>query len=213
MKIIPSPLVKELRGRAAGAVCADWRGVNYARGYNPKPANPQSAGQLLTRASMKRITQLWQHLPAVLQAAWALHAKGQPFSGSNAWAMANVTDQIADALLAGAPSNPAEFPLATCTAGTILATSFVLTWTAGDAVATHKVAVLVLKDVHPINPAAVVEADAIPVKWVPESALVSALTYTVAGLVTATDYVWFAMAYDPATGLVSKSLSGKVTTA
>jgi hypothetical protein len=187
--------------------------VNYARGYNSKPHNPQSTDQKLTRASLKRITQIWQHKALLLQEAWNLHAKGQPFSGANAFAKANVHDQIADTLLAGTPSNPAEFPLASCTAGTIAATSFILTWVAGDAVATHKVYVTVLKDVHPTNPAAVLEADAIPVKDVAEAALVSALTYTVAGLVTATDYVWFVAAYNPATGLLSKSLSGKVTTA
>lgn len=212
MKIIPSPLVKELRGRAAGAVCANWRGVNYARGYNAKPANPQSADQQVTRASLKHMTQIWQHLAAIIQAAWNLHAKGQGFSGANAFAKATVHDQIADAFLQLTPSNPAEFPLATCTAGTITATGFTLTWTAGDAVATHKVCVQVYKDVHPITPEAVVEADAIPVKNVPEAALVSALTYPVTGLVTATDYVWFASVYNAATGLLSKSIGAKLTT-
>lgn len=213
MRIIPSPLVKELRGRAAGAVCADWRGVNYARGYNPSPHNPQSADQKLTRAALKKMTQIWQHMNALIQAAWDKHAKGQPFTGNNAFTRANVHDQIADIFLTMQPSDPEEFPIASCTAGTILATSFVLTWVAGDAVATHKACVQVYKDTHPTDPAAVDETDAIPVKNVPEAALISALTYTVAGLVTATDYVWFICAYDPATGFMSKSLSGKVTTA
>jgi hypothetical protein len=209
MKIVPSPLVKELRGRAAGAVAAVWRGVNYARGYNAAPANPQSATQQLTRASVKKMTQIWQHMNATVQAAWNKHAKGQGFSGVNAFLKANVTDQIANIFLTMTPSDPDEFPLASCSSGTILATSFVLTWVAGDAVATHKVNVQVYKDTHPTDPASVNETDAIPVKNVIEAALVSALTYTVSGLVTATDYVWLI----PTTGYMSKSLSGLVTTA
>lgn len=213
MKIVPSPLVKELRGRAAGAVAAVWRGVNYARGYNAAPANPQSASQKLTRASVKKLTQIWQHMNATVQATWNKHAKGQGFSGVNAWMKANVTDQIADIFLTMAPSDPDEFPLASCASGTILATSFILTWVAGDAVATHKVCVQVYKDTHPTDPAAVNETDAIPVINALEAALVSALTYTVTPLVTATDYVWLIAAYNPTTGYMSKSLSGKVTTA
>lgn len=213
MKIVPSPLVKELRGRAAGAVAAVWRGVNYARGYNASPANPQSTDQKLTRASLKKITQVWQHLSATVQAAWNKHAKGQGFAGVNAFLKANVHDQIADIFLTLTPSDPEEFPLATCVSSGILATQFTLTWTAGDAVATHKVSFFVWKDTHPTDPAAVLEADAIAVEAVLEKALVSALTANVTGLVTATDYVWMVCAYNPATGFMSRSLSGKVTTA
>jgi hypothetical protein len=212
MRIIPSPLVKELRGRAAGAVAAVTRGVNYARGYNSKPANPQSAAQKLTRACMKLLTYIWQHADARFKAAWDLFAEGLPTSGVNNWVKGNAVSLIAADLAVRTPSNPAEKPLATLALGATAPTTQVITWTPGDAVATHHVEVSVLKDVQPTDPATVDENDAIPKFASTATVLVSAATITATGLVTATDYVAFVSVYDVATGFLSKSLKITFTT-
>ena len=212
MRIIPSPLVKELRGRAAGAVAAVTRGVNYARGYNSRPANPQSADQQLTRACMKLLTLIWQHADVRMRNAWDLFAEGLPTSGVNNWVKANAHGLIAADLQLRTPSNPAQKPLATLTLGATAPTTQVITWTPGDAVATDKVEVAVYKDVQPTDPATVDENDAIA-KFVSTGAvLVGAATITATGLITATDYVAFISVYDAVTGLLSKSLKITFTT-
>lgn len=213
MRIVPSPLVKELRGRAAGAVAAVTRGVNYARGYNSKPANPQSANQKLIRAVMKLITLIWQHSDVRFRAAWDLFAEGLPTSGVNNFVKGNAAALFAAALVLRTPSNPDEKPLATLALGATAATTQVITWTPGDAVATHHVEVAIYKDVQPTDPATVDENDAIAKFVSTGTILVSAATITATGLITATDYVAFVSVYEAATGELSKSLKITFTTA
>jgi hypothetical protein len=212
MRIIPSPLVKELRGRAAGAVAAVTRGVNYTRGYNSRPANPQSAGQKLIRACMKLITLIWQHSDARFRAAWDFFAEGLPTSGVNEFTKGNAAALYAASLAIRTPSNPDEKPLASLALGAVTANTQVLNWVAGDAVATHHVEVSVLKDIQPTDPATVDENDAIPKFSSTGTVLVSAGTITATGLVTATDYLAFISVYDAATGYLSKSLVIPFTT-
>jgi len=212
MRVIPSPLVKELRGRAAGAVAAVTRGVNYVRGYNSQPANPQTADQKKIRACMKLLTLIWQHADARFSAAWNLFAEGLPTSGVNEWVKANAAALYAAALSLRTPANPEEKPLATLALGAVTATTQVVTFTPGDAVATHHVEVAVFKDVLPTDPATVDENDAIAKFTSTATVLVSAGTFTATGLVTATDYVAFVSVYDAATGFLSKSLAISFTT-
>lgn len=212
MRIVPSPLVKELRGRAAGAVTAVARGVNYARGYNSKPANPKSADQKKIRACLKLITLIWQHADVRFRAAWDLFAEGLPTSGVNNWVKGNAKPLFDLALAIRTPSNSAELPLATLALGAVTATTQVVTWTPGGAVATHHVEVAVFKDVQPTDPDTVDENDAIAKFTSTGTVLVSAGTITATGLVTATDYIAFVSVYDVATGLLSKSLAIKFIT-
>jgi hypothetical protein len=211
MKITPSPLVANLRGRAAGAVCALWRGVNYARKYNPSPSNPQSAGQKLTRASLKHLTNIWIHLVTAYKDAWDKFAEGLQMSGFNAFMQANLHDQIADCMLKGSPSNPSVHPIQNL-AIAVDADGGTVTWTAGDAVATDKLHILVLKDVHPITPAAVVESDSLPIKSAPEAALVSALTYDLSGVGSGVDALLIAAVEKLSTGELSIGNVKKFTT-
>jgi hypothetical protein len=212
MKLIPSPLINQVTGKGGGAVAATWRGVNYARGYNPKPANPQSAAQQLTRASLAVLVKIWQHMDSWMQAAWEKAAEGLPKSGYNMLLEANVAAQIAAYSTVLTPSNPDEFPLSSLSLGATLATSQVINWVLGSATGTHKVEVQVFKRDHPTDPAAVTEAMGIPAFESHDTVLASALTATATGLVTATDYRAFVSVYDSVTGYLSKSLYIDFTT-
>jgi hypothetical protein len=212
MKVTPSPLVRDLRGKGAGAVCANWRGRNYARGYNAHPKNPQSAPQKLVRASMSLLVKVWQHLTATPVAAWNHAAKGMAASGFNMFVKANRKLQAATVWGVFTPSNPDEFPLATVTAGTLTATGCTLSWTPGSAVATHKVEIAVYKKDHPIDPAAVTEAMGIPAFTDHDTTLVSAGTKAVTGCVAASTYEAHVAVYNATTGYLSKSLVVEFTT-
>jgi len=211
MKITPSPLVARLTGRAAGAVCASWRGINYARKYNPSPSNPQSASQSLTRASLKHLVNIWVHLPAALKAAWNLFAEGLQSSGYNQFMKANLSDQITDCMLKGTPSNPGVLPIVDL-AIAVDADGGTVTWDAADATGTDKLHIVVLKDVHPITVAAVDEADAVPIASTPEAVLVSAETYDLSGVGSGVDALLIAAVEDLATGELSIANIEKFTT-
>lgn len=70
-------------------VYSKWLGRPYVRRY-VIPANPNTAGQQLTRNTFKFLNGLWQFLPASSIAAWTLYAKVNRFTPRNGWLKANV---------------------------------------------------------------------------------------------------------------------------
>jgi len=69
-------------------VYAEWKGRPYARRY-VIPANPNTAGQQLTRNTFKFLNALWQFLPAASIAAWQLYATVSRFTPRNGWLKQN----------------------------------------------------------------------------------------------------------------------------
>lgn len=69
-------------------VYAEWKGRPYARRY-VIPANPNTAGQQLTRNTFKFLNALWQFLPAASIAAWGLYATVSRFTPRNGWLKQN----------------------------------------------------------------------------------------------------------------------------
>lgn len=70
-------------------VYASWRGVPYARQL-VKPANPQTAGQTLTRNVFRDLTQLWKLAPSLAQTPWTANAAGRPYTNRNKFLSANI---------------------------------------------------------------------------------------------------------------------------
>ena len=69
-------------------VYAEWKGRPYARRY-VIPANPNTAGQQLTRNTFKFLNALWQFMPAASIAAWQLYAVVSRFTPRNGWLKQN----------------------------------------------------------------------------------------------------------------------------
>ncbi len=199
-------------GKAGGAVAAAWRGVPYLRKHNPAPANPQSAGQELTRASLMVLVNAWKHMPARWQAAWNTFAEKLSRSGYNCFVKANLTLQRTDVWLQASPSNPRVFPIITLAAVDAGVQKVTATWLAGDATPTDKVEIAIWKDYHPITRAAVIEASAIPVFVESDTTLVSALT-KVNMTTGAGDFVVAVAVYDAVLGELSIIGMVKVTVA
>jgi len=212
-RLVLGPIVSDAAGKMGGMVFSKWRGVAVGRKLNPSPANPDSADQKLTRASVSLVTKVWQHMPAVFKAAWDLFASKLGMAGVNAFAKLAIHDQWAAAWKQAAPARTGRFPLATLALGAGTATTQVITWTLGDAVATDKVEVAVYKKTQPLTPAAVDENDAIAKFTSHNTVLVSAATITATGLVTGTPHRAHISVWDAVTGELSKSLYIDFTTA
>lgn len=71
-------------------VASHWKGIAYMRRY-AVPANPQTAGQTMTRSVFHWLVQVWKLLGANTQAAWTLAAKGQNKTNRNIFIGLNVT--------------------------------------------------------------------------------------------------------------------------
>lgn len=79
---------------AAGAIAktqvySRWRGIPYARRY-VVPANPQTAGQTLTRSTFAMLREMWKLNGTLGRAPWDLFATGRPFLGLNSFIGENV---------------------------------------------------------------------------------------------------------------------------
>ncbi len=72
-------------------VYSSWRGVKYARRY-VIPANPQSTEQTSTRSVFSWLNGVWKQLDPSVQSAWALFAKGRPFTDRNGWISQNLAN-------------------------------------------------------------------------------------------------------------------------
>lgn len=55
-----------ITGKIANTIYAVVKGVNIARAYNPEPANPQTAGQIESRAKLKLLSQLAKQLSPII---------------------------------------------------------------------------------------------------------------------------------------------------
>ena len=61
-----------------------WKGRPYVR-QRVTPANPNTAGQQLTRNTFTWINNVWKNASALLTAPWDLYATGQVLTGRNAF--------------------------------------------------------------------------------------------------------------------------------
>jgi len=66
-----------------------WKGRPYVR-QRVTPANPNTAGQQLTRNTFTWINNVWKNAPALLSDVWDLYATGQVLTGRNAFVGQNV---------------------------------------------------------------------------------------------------------------------------
>ena len=82
MKVILSPLVAGLSGKAADAVAAKWKGIQYIRKHTI-PHNPKTAAQVTQRSYFARMAVWFRSLPSALTAALDALAVGQGKSGYN----------------------------------------------------------------------------------------------------------------------------------
>lgn len=69
-------------------VYSSWRGVPYARAM-VKPANPNTAGQKLTRNTFAFLNNVWKLAGADAIAPWNANASGRPYTGRNKFISAN----------------------------------------------------------------------------------------------------------------------------
>ena len=81
-KLTFSPLIADIRGSAADAVFAGWKGRPYVR-RKVIPANPKSPAQTKVRESLARIPPLWRSLDAALRARQNEYAVSYSMSGYN----------------------------------------------------------------------------------------------------------------------------------
>lgn len=86
-------------------VYATWRGVPYARRH-VIPANPQSAGQMLTRNTFGWLTQVWKLASADFIAPWNAYAQGKPLAGRNAFIGQNVKALRSEVLISDMIASP-----------------------------------------------------------------------------------------------------------
>lgn len=69
-------------------VYSHWKGRPYVRQY-VVPANPDTAGQKLTRNTFRYLNRLWSYLPPGATGAWTLYANNQRYTARNGWLSAN----------------------------------------------------------------------------------------------------------------------------
>lgn len=85
-----APLLSfEASGQIAGTqVYASWKGRPYVRRYTI-PANPNSAGQQLTRNTFKWLNNVWKFMPGSAIAGWQLYADSSRITDRNAFLKIN----------------------------------------------------------------------------------------------------------------------------
>lgn len=130
MKVTPSPLVSEMRGKTAGLVAATWKGIQYVR-MHVIPGNPQTAAQTAVREAFARCVTLWRSLSGPFKTWLDTYYSDYAMSGFNGFIRLNRTLEDADALLKPVPDSPyqpapegAAFATGAGAAGTID-----ITWT------------------------------------------------------------------------------------
>lgn len=69
-------------------VYSSWKGIPYARRYT-QPANPQSAGQVMTRSVFTWLNFVWRTAPADFVAPWQAAVVGRPLIDRNLWIKQN----------------------------------------------------------------------------------------------------------------------------
>jgi hypothetical protein len=69
-------------------VYSTWKGRSYVRRY-VIPANPNTAGQQLTRNTFRFLNRLWQYMPAGAVGAWDIYADNSRFTARNGFMKQN----------------------------------------------------------------------------------------------------------------------------
>jgi len=189
-----------------------WRGINVIRAYNPKPANPNTAGQKLARASLAHLTNIWKHMPSDISAAWNDFAKGLPRSGFNCFMKKNAADQQTDTWLQMTPSNPGIMPIENFRLIGSAVTSLHFAWDLADADASALMRIKCFLDVQPLSMAGVAEADAVVVKEYNGTHSAQDLSIHVSVLESATDYICGGAVRDATLAELAISAMAKGTT-
>lgn len=91
MAKITSPLMSlDASGSVAGTITfSKWKGRNYVR-QTVTPSNPQSPGQVSTRAMMSFLSQAWKNIGATPQDTWLAAAGAKKISHFNAFTSQNM---------------------------------------------------------------------------------------------------------------------------
>jgi hypothetical protein len=87
------------------AVFGKWRGIQYAR-QHVIPANPNSAGQQLTRSLFTWLSNVFKVMPADAQAPWTANAAGRAYTNRNKFMGLNTKNMRGDTDLANFTGSP-----------------------------------------------------------------------------------------------------------
>jgi len=96
--------------RASGTIAktnvfASWRGVPYVR-IHVIPANPQTAGQDLTRNTFRWLNDLYRRLGVYGVSPWIKYATGRPFAARNGFIKQNLPVLRTEVTLANLIASP-----------------------------------------------------------------------------------------------------------
>lgn len=105
-----APIVGDARGRVAGNIFSNWRGVPYVKRFT-KPGNPNTAAQQIVRNAFSYLSTFWKILQAELVTSWTDWASGKSFTNRNGFIGQGVVDRAAGAAFPVSPHNPAMFPV------------------------------------------------------------------------------------------------------
>ena len=86
-------------------VYSKWKGRPYVRRW-VTPANPQTAGQDLTRNVFSYMSDLWKGAPTDVRSPWVRFAQGQVLTGRNAFIGKNITALRTEVLLTNFIGSP-----------------------------------------------------------------------------------------------------------
>lgn len=129
-RVTYSPVVADVRGKAADAVFSSWKGRGYIR-QRVVPANPNTAAQQVVRESMARIPPLWRSLETQIKTVQDAYAAAYGMSGYNWYTKNNrVNEESNEAGLFTPPNTAIEFP-ASITLGDEGGGSCKVDWTGG----------------------------------------------------------------------------------
>jgi len=208
MKLIFSPLIAGMSGKAADAVAASWKGVPYVRKF-VIPHNPKSDAQVVQRGYFARMSPWFRSLPTAITDWLDDLAVGQRKSGYNLMTRLDLK-HLADAETPGiVPGNPECNALFSVADGTSVGVAQLdVDFVAGSALATHYVAALTC----PVDPAedGLEEPDGWTLQATP--VLVSAASYdAMAVLNSGKDYYVVLLVIDTATLVAATIISGGVS--
>lgn len=105
MKVTPSPLVSEMRGKTAGLVAATWKGIQYVR-MHVIPQNPQTVAQTAVRDALARCVTLWRSLALGFKVWLDTYYDDYAMSGFNGFIKLCRTLEQTGALLKPLPDSP-----------------------------------------------------------------------------------------------------------
>lgn len=138
MKLVFSPLVAGMSGRAADAVAAAWKGVPYVRKF-VVPHNPKSTDQTTQRGYMARMAPLFRSLPDAVTEWLDALAVGLGKSGFNLMVAEDLKHLHEAEDLEIVPANSKCNALFSMADDGGIGSQIDVTWVAGVAVATHNV--------------------------------------------------------------------------